>query len=235
VLRQVALTVAPGEVVAILGSNGAGKTTLMRTISGLKAAAAGRIRFEGREIGGRRASAIARSGLLHIPEGRGTIATMTVAENLRLADETIGAADHARRLGAVLARFPRLGERLQVRAGLLSGGEQQMLALGKAMIRRPRLLLLDEPSMGLSPRMVDEAYRALAELKAAGMTILLVEQSSTHALTLADRGYVLRQGRVVMEGAADTLRRDAGLADAYLGLAERESADTTTTTQERLT
>jgi branched-chain amino acid transport system ATP-binding protein len=217
-LRGVDLSVASGEVVAVVGANGAGKTTLLRTLSGLVRPRAGEVRVCGQDARTADAYRLARSGLLHLPEGRGTLQTLSVLENLRIAYDIRPAAqpfDAA--LAEVHRRFPRLRERQDQQAGNLSGGEQQMLALARAVINRPRLLLLDEPSLGLSPLMVTEAYRTLRTLKEEGLTVLLVEQNVKLALRFADRAYVLRQGRVVREGRSQELLDDADFVAHYLG------------------
>ena len=217
-VRGVSLVVPPGQVVALIGANGAGKTTIMRTISGLLRARSGRVRFDGADITGWKAHRIAAAGLLQVPEGRQCFAELTVAENLALGAYLVPErAEIARRQDAVLTRFPRLAERLQQLAGSLSGGEQQMLAIGRALMGAPRLLLLDEPSMGLAPLFVDEIFGIVASLKREGTTILLVEQNASAALEIADEAYVLETGRVVLSGAASVVADDAGVVAAYLG------------------
>ena len=217
-VRGVSLVVPPGQVVALIGANGAGKTTIMRTISGLLRPRSGRVRFDGADITGWKAHRIAAAGLLQVPEGRQCFAELTVAENLALGAYLVPErAEIARRQDAVLTRFPRLAERLQQLAGSLSGGEQQMLAIGRALMGAPRLLLLDEPSMGLAPLFVDEIFGIVASLKREGTTILLVEQNASAALEIADEAYVLETGRVVLSGAASVVAEDAGVVAAYLG------------------
>ena len=217
-VRGVSLVVPPGQVVALIGANGAGKTTIMRTISGLLRPRSGRVRFDGADITGWKAHRIAAAGLLQVPEGRQCFAELTVAENLALGAYLVPErAEIARRQDAVLTRFPRLAERLQQLAGSLSGGEQQMLAIGRALMGAPRLLLLDEPSMGLAPLFVDEIFGIVASLKREGTTILLVEQNASAALEIADEAYVLETGRVVLSGAAAVVAEDAGVVAAYLG------------------
>lgn len=222
-VRGVSLTVRRGETAAIVGANGAGKTTLMRAISNLLPPAAGEIHLDGAPTTRAAAHALARRGLLHIPEGRGTLQRLSVVENLRIAfDRQTGSAaegsrDFAAALQEVYARFPRLAERSAQAAGTLSGGEQQMLALARAVIRRPALLLLDEPSLGLSPRMVREAFAVLAEFKADGIPMVLVEQNARAALTLADSGYVMRQGEIVFAAAARDVLNDPAMLRHYLG------------------
>jgi branched-chain amino acid transport system ATP-binding protein len=218
-IRGVSLTVRAGEVVALLGANGAGKSTMLRAISGIVRPRAGHIRLAGQAIERLSPARIVRLGIGHCPEGRRIFGSLSVAENLRL-----GAAARADRGGVaedrerMLALFPILRERAQQPAGTLSGGEQQMLALGRALMARPRLLLLDEPSLGLAPLLVQQIFRRLAELKAAGTTMLLVEQNIAVALELADRAYVLRTGEIGLEGSAAALKADyERVAEAYLG------------------
>ncbi len=222
-VRGLSLTVRHGETTAVIGANGAGKTTLMRAISNLLPPAAGEIRLHGAPTVAVAAHALARRGLLHIPEGRGTLQRLSVLENLRIAfdRQSGGPTDPGRSfaaaLEAVYARFPRLAERSAQAAGTLSGGEQQMLALARAIIQRPALLLLDEPSLGLSPRMVREAFEVLGEFKAAGIPMILVEQNARAALGLADSGYVMRQGEIVFQAAARDLLKDPAMLRHYLG------------------
>jgi branched-chain amino acid transport system ATP-binding protein len=217
-LRGVDITVADGQVVCLIGANGAGKTTLMRTLSGLIRPRTGSIRLDGRNIAGLRPHRIAAAGLRQVPEGRQVFAELTVAENLEIGAwlEPDRAVITQRRDG-VLDRFPRLRERLDQAAGLMSGGEQQMLALGRALMGNPTLLLMDEPSMGLAPLFVDEIFSIIAALKAEGTTILLVEQNASAALEVADYAYVLEVGRIVLEGPADIVANDPKVAAAYLG------------------
>jgi branched-chain amino acid transport system ATP-binding protein len=218
-LRGVSLHVNPGEVVALLGANGAGKSTTLRTISGLIRPRGGAINFLGRRIDGLPSARIVRLGIAHSPEGRRLFGSLTVAENLRL-----GAAARADRGGMdedrerIYALFPRLAERSRQQAATLSGGEQQMVALGRALMARPKLLLLDEPSLGIAPILVQQIFASLAELKQTGVTMLLVEQNMTVALDLADRAYVLRTGEVSLEGPAAELKDNyEEVAAAYLG------------------
>jgi len=217
-LRGVSLGVAPGETVAIVGANGAGKSTLMRALSGIQPIASGRARFMDHDISRSRPHVLARQGMLHVPEGRGTLQGMRVEENLRLAWES-RPADRAFDAAAdeVYDRFPRLRERRSQLAGNLSGGEQQMLAIGRALVNRPRLLLVDEPSMGLSPLFAAEVFKVLAELRDSGMTILLVEQNVRSALGLAHRAYVLNHGVFVASGDARQLAEDPAIMSSYLG------------------
>ena len=222
-VRGISLTVGRGETAAVIGANGAGKTTLMRAVSNLLPPAKGDIRLEGEPTARVAPHALARRGLLHIPEGRGTLQRLSVIENLRIAfDREAGGARGADRefpaaLDQVYARFPRLAERRTQAAGTLSGGEQQMLALARAIIRRPLLLLLDEPSLGLSPRMVREAFEVLAQFKTDGIPMVIVEQNARAALGLADSGYVMRQGEIVFAAAARDLLNDASMLRHYLG------------------
>lgn len=219
-LKGISLDVAEGEVVALVGANGAGKSTTLRTISGLSRPKAGTITFAGQSIGGRAPAQIVRLGVSQSPEGRRLFGGLTVADNLRLGactrkDPEGVARDHER----MLALFPILKSRLKQLAGTLSGGEQQQLALARALMAAPRLLLLDEPSLGVAPLLVRLIFDALAELKAQGMTMLLVEQNIRLALELADRAYVLRTGQVALSGLADELASDDRVSQAYLGAA----------------
>jgi branched-chain amino acid transport system ATP-binding protein len=214
-VRGVDLRVEDSEIVALLGANGAGKTTMLRAISGLERIAAGEIAFDGRSLRGVRADQIARLGLRHVPEGRHVFARMTVRENLEVG--AFGVKDDGKGLDAVLETFPRLRERLEQPAGTLSGGEAQMLAVGRALIAAPRLLMLDEPSLGLAPLVVRSIFETLRAVRERGTTILLVEQNARQALALAARGYVLERGRIVREGPAAELLDDPALVAAYLG------------------
>jgi ABC-type branched-subunit amino acid transport system ATPase component/ABC-type branched-subunit amino acid transport system permease subunit len=221
VLRDVAVAVAQGEMVAVLGPNGAGKSTLMRALSGLGRPVQGEIRFLGEPIEQRDANSVAALGLVLVPEGRQVFGELSVTDNLLLGAYARPDADTARRAEALLDRFPRLRERRHQRAGLLSGGEQQMLAIARGLMARPRVLMLDEPSLGLAPKLVEGLYDLLAELRDEGVTILLVDQAAVMALSVADRAYVLQSGRVVHAGSAQQLRADPALAQAYLGSHER--------------
>ena len=217
-LKGITLRVEPGQIVCLIGANGAGKTTAMRALSGLLRPRAGRITFDGPDITGLRPHRIAGLGLLQVPEGRQVFAELTVAENLALGAWLVtDPSEIARRRAGVLDRFPRLAERAQQYAGSLSGGEQQMLAFGRALMGAPKLLLLDEPSMGLAPILVDEIFTAIAALKAEGTTILLVEQNASAALEVADHAYVLETGRIVLSGPAATVANDRSIITAYLG------------------
>jgi branched-chain amino acid transport system ATP-binding protein len=217
-IENVDLTVAEGETVALLGANGAGKSTFLRAVSGMIKPWAGRVTLYGDDVTGQRSDRLVRRGLAHVPEGRRILATLTVEENLRLgafSRRRAGTLDED--LDAVLTRFERLGERRAQKAGTLSGGEQQMLAIGRALMSRPRILLLDEPSLGLSPRLIGEVFELIRSLAADGLTILLVEQNARQALGVADRGYLLTTGSVTLSGAADDLLADPGIIESYLG------------------
>ena len=217
-LRGVSLDVNEGETLAIIGANGAGKTSLMRALSGIIPIASGRATFLGLDIGSVSAHTLARAGMLHVPEGRGTLQQLRVEENLQLAWEirptAVAAKDAFER---AYARFPRLRDRRKQAAGNLSGGEQQMLAVARALVNRPRLLLLDEPSMGLSPRFTSEVFLALAELRDAGVSILIVEQNVGRALQLAHRALVLSHGVITASGNAADLAKDPAVMTSYLG------------------
>jgi branched-chain amino acid transport system ATP-binding protein len=217
-LQGVSLRVAAGELVALIGSNGAGKTTTLRTISGLLRPSLGSITFEGVEINRASTDRIVALGISHCPEGRRIFGRLTVRENLILG--AVSRDDHAAisaDMEMVFGLFPLLKERLRQAGGTLSGGEQQMLAIGRALMSRPRLLLLDEPSLGLAPLMVERIFETIEELKREGRTILLVEQNVHHALDIADRAYVMETGTITLEGAAPVLRRDPQVERSYLG------------------
>jgi branched-chain amino acid transport system ATP-binding protein len=218
VLHGVSLAVARGEIVALVGSNGAGKTTLLRTLSGVQPARAGRILFEGEEIQRLPAHARVARGMAQSPEGRQVFGPLSVDDNLRLGAFRRNDGAVRARLDAIYAMFPALAERRHVPSVSLSGGQQQMLAIGRAVMSNPKLLLLDEPSLGLAPLLVDQVLRSVVELKREGVTILLVEQNASAALAIADRGYVLEVGRVVHEGAGWALLQDPKVKAAYLGL-----------------
>ena len=217
-LRGVSLAVRRGQVVALLGANGAGKSTTLRTISGLVPCRAGRIEFLGQDITRIAAHEAPHRGLIHVPEGRRIFKGMTVRENLDLGSFTLADdAERRRRMNHVFDLFPLLRERQHRDAAYLSGGEQQMLAMGRALMAAPKLLLLDEPSMGLAPRLVQDVMHIIERLNEAGTTILLVEQNTKVALKLAHYGYVLENGRVIVEGDAARLQRDESVVKAYLG------------------
>ena len=216
-LKGISLTVNAGEVVTLIGSNGAGKSTTLRSISGLTPPRSGSIRFRGRDISVTPAQDIVRLGISHAPEGRRCFARMTVLENLELG--AFLRRDEAIRddLARVFDLFPRLEERRKQKAGTMSGGEQQMLAIGRALMASPDLLLLDEPSMGLAPILVERIYETIAEISRQGTTILLVEQNANFALEVSDRGYVLETGTIAFTNNADALREDENVRKAYLG------------------
>jgi branched-chain amino acid transport system ATP-binding protein len=216
-LKGVSLTVEEGEVVTLIGSNGAGKSTTLRSISGLTSPRFGSIRFEGREISNMPAQEIVRLGISQSPEGRRTFQRMTVRENLELGAYLRRDANVGADLDRVFDLFPRLKERERQKAGTMSGGEQQMLAMGRALMADPKLLLLDEPSMGLAPILVDRIYECCEEINRQGTTILLVEQNANYALEISDRGYVLETGHVVLSGESDSLRENPEVQKAYLG------------------
>ncbi len=216
-IKGVSFRVEEGEIVTLIGANGAGKSTALNTVSGLLKPASGRIAFEGKNITGMQASKIVSFGMALCPEGRRVFQQMTVRDNLEMGGFTRPAAEIAHSLEKVFASFPRLKERERQVAGTLSGGEQQMLAMGRALMSKPKLLMLDEPSMGLAPILVEQIFSIIEELHAAGTTILLVEQNATMALSIADRAYVLETGRIVMEGKASDLLEDDSVKKAYLG------------------
>ncbi|MEX2147310.1 MAG: ABC transporter ATP-binding protein [Candidatus Rokuibacteriota bacterium] len=218
-LWDVSLRVAAGEAVAVVGPNGAGKTTLMRVISGMIAPRAGAIAFEGRAVGGRPAYDIVGHGIAHVPEGRRIFPALTVADNLKMGAFLPAARkQYGESLTRVFALFPVLAERQGQRAGSLSGGEQQMLAVGRALMSRPKLILLDEPSMGLAPVMVLRLFDLIRRVREEGYTILVVEQNVRQVLKLVDRAYLLEVGRIKMEGRADELAEQDFVRKAYVGL-----------------
>jgi branched-chain amino acid transport system ATP-binding protein len=218
ILRGVDLTVGQGEIVAVLGSNGAGKSTLNRTISGVTRAWRGAIRFEDVAIERKRPAAIVARGLIHVPEGRRIFPNMTVRENLDLGAYRRGRARRAANRSRVFAIFPRLAEREGQRAGTLSGGEQQMLAIGRGLMAEPKLLILDEPSLGLSPLLVEELFALIKRINAEGTALLLVEQNVLQSLEVAERAYILDNGVFVLEGRSADIRNDPDLKRAYLGM-----------------
>ena len=217
VLHDVSLEVRQGEIVSVIGGNGAGKTTLLKTIAGVLRPAAGRIAADGRDIAGRPSWWVARHGISLVPEGRGIFGDQSVHDNLVLGASarrgTVSAADIER----ALALFPALAAKLGSPAASLSGGQQQMLAVARGLMARPRVLLLDEPSLGLAPMLAREVFAAIERLRAEGMTILLVEQMAVQALALADRAYVLERGCITIEGPAQAVRENPAVIDAYLG------------------
>jgi branched-chain amino acid transport system ATP-binding protein len=217
VLHDVALTIEQGQIVTLIGANGAGKTTLLKTISGLIRPTAGTIDFEGESIVRRPAHKIVARGLSHVPEGRAILKRMTVFDNLRMGAYVRSDAEVGRDIESVFVRFPVLAERREQMAGTLSGGEQQMLAIGRALVARPRLLLLDEPSLGLAPKFVTRIFLTLRELQQEGKTILLVEHNARQALQVADRGYVMERGRIVISGSGRDLLAMPEVRRTYLG------------------
>jgi branched-chain amino acid transport system ATP-binding protein len=216
-LRGVSLTVDEGEVVTIIGSNGAGKSTTLRSISGLTPARSGKVVFEGQEITGLPAHEIVSCGIALSPEGRHCFARMTVRENLDLGAHLRRDGEIDQDLERIYDLFPRLKERERQKAGTMSGGEQQMLAIGRALMARPKLLMLDEPSMGIAPILVQRIYETIAEINRQGVSILLVEQNANYALDVARRGYVLETGEVALANASEELRNDPAVQRAYLG------------------
>jgi branched-chain amino acid transport system ATP-binding protein len=215
-LKGISFTVGEGEIVALLGANGAGKTTTQKTVSGMLRPAVGSITYAGRRIDGIPAHDLIRLGICHVPEGRHVFPLMTVSENLDMGAFRFKTVDKVE-LERVLEMFPRLRERYKQQAGTLSGGEQQMLAIGRALMGKPRLLLLDEPSMGLAPLIVAQIFDIVREINRAGVTVLLVEQNAAQALALADRGYVLETGEIVLSGTGRELLADDRIRAAYLG------------------
>ena len=217
-LKGVSLNIPKGKIVVILGANGAGKTTTMHAISGVTRSASGHILFEGKDIRNKQPYAIAKHGISQSPEGRLILAGLTVEENLRIGGYTLKSrAQMNRNFDQVYILFPVLKERRNQLAGTLSGGEQQMLAMGRALMSQPGILLMDEPSMGLSPIYVNEIFQIIEEVSASGTTVLLVEQNAKKALSIADRAYVLETGKVVLEGKASDLLNDESIKKAYLG------------------
>ena len=215
-LNGVSMTVKDGEIVSLIGANGAGKTTTLRTITGLEKAASGSITFDGHDLRKIEPSKIITLKLAHVPEGRHIFPQMTVEENLEMGAFT-DQADMARTMADVYERFPRLKERKRQLAGTLSGGEQQMLAVGRALMGKPKMILMDEPSMGLSPIFVNEIFDIIREVSESGTTVLLVEQNAKKALSIADRAYVLETGSITMDGKAEDLLNDEAVQKAYLG------------------
>jgi len=218
ILRGVDLTVGPGEIVAVLGSNGTGKSTLNRTISGVMRASQGSIRFEGAAIERERPAVIVAKGLIHVPEGRRIFPNLTVGENLDLGAYRRARQRREQNRSRVFSIFPRLAERQGQSAGTLSGGEQQMLAIGRGLMAEPRLLILDEPSLGLSPLLVEELFALIKAINAEGIAVLLVEQNVVQSLEVAQRAYILDNGLFVLQGSAADIRNDPNLKRAYLGM-----------------
>jgi len=218
VLHNVDLALERGEIVTLLGANGAGKSTLVKSISGLLRIETGNILLDGEPIEALPAAERLRHGIAHIPEGRQIFAGMTVAENLELGAYASSDADHAERLESVFALFPVLRERMRDIAGNFSGGQQQMLAIARGLMSKPRILLLDEPSLGIAPLLVAEIFRLIVALRAQGITILLAEQNARQALSIADRGYVFENGKITLSGASKDLQNSPEIAERYLGM-----------------
>ena len=219
VVHGINLSVPNGAIVSLIGANGAGKTSTLRCVSGLLKPRAGSIRLDGQEISGEPAHRIAQRRVVQVPEGRQVFANLTVFENLAVGAYLVSdRSETRRRLDEVIARFPRLGERLNQQAGFLSGGEQQMLAMGRAMMAKPAVLLLDEPSMGLAPLIVKEIFRIILEIRKDGSTILLVEQNARAALEISDYSYVIENGKIALEGSGAEIAGNPGVKAAYLGI-----------------
>ncbi len=218
ILHGVSLEVAPGEVVALLGSNGMGKSTLNNTLSGVCRATAGQVVLDGKNLTGASPDEIVSHGLIHVPEGRRVFPNLTILENLELGSYRRAKSQRKQNLEKVFEIFPKLRERVAQKAGTLSGGEQQMLAIGRGLMAEPKLLILDEPSLGLSPLMVEQMFELIVKLHAEGLSILLVEQNVMQSLQIADRAYVLDNGKIAMSGPAQQLLNDPGLRTAYLGM-----------------
>jgi branched-chain amino acid transport system ATP-binding protein len=216
-LRGISVDVEQGEIVTLIGANGAGKTTTLKTISGLMHPKQGSVEFEGQDVSHVPPHELVTRGIGHSPEGRRIFSRLTVLENLQMGGFTRSSAENAEQLEKVYELFPRLKERSGQKGGTLSGGEQQMLAIGRAMMTRPRLLLLDEPSLGLAPILVQQIFEIIKEINSRGITILLVEQNAIQALAIARRGYVLQTGQVVLSGSAQELRENETVRKAYLG------------------
>ena len=216
-IKGISFSVEEGEIVSLIGANGAGKSTTLKTISGLMRPKTGKIEFAGADITTMKAHKIVAAGLAQCPEGRRVFSKMTVQENLEMGAYTRKSAETETSIEDVYRRFPRLKERYKQEAGTLSGGEQQMLAMGRAMMSHPKLLMLDEPSMGLAPLLVEEIFDIIRELNKSGTTVLLVEQNAQMALSISNRGYVLETGRIVISGTGDELLRDDQVRKAYLG------------------
>jgi branched-chain amino acid transport system ATP-binding protein len=216
-LRGISFKLEEGQVVSLIGANGAGKSTTLNTLSGILKPSGGKILFNGQNITGWRADRVTKAGLVQVPEGRQVIASMSVLENIQIGAHLRDPQTVEKAMEDIFARFPRLDERRTQKAGLLSGGEQQMLAVGRALMMQPRLLMLDEPSMGLAPLLVNEVFEIVKAIKAQGIPILLVEQNARKALQVADYVYVLDRGEIVNEGKATDLREDPRILSAYLG------------------
>ena len=218
VLRDVSLDIAGGEIVAVLGSNGVGKTTLNNTLSGLIKPKSGEVIFEGSSLVGASPETIVDLGLIHVPEGRKLFPNLSVRDNLELGSYRRGKSERAANLDNVLDTFPKLRDRINQIAGTLSGGEQQMVAIGRGLMSSPKLLILDEPSLGLSPLLVEQMFELIKRINDKGLTILLVEQNVIQSLAIADRAYVIEEGRIAISGSAAELRDNAELKKSYLGL-----------------
>lgn len=216
-LHNVNVEVRKGEIVTLIGANGAGKSTLLMTLCGTPMASEGSIRFEGEELVGKQTCDIMRKDIAVVPEGRRIFARLTVEENLAMGGFFTNKADFQKQLDKVLSLFPRLKERFQQRGGTMSGGEQQMLAIARALMSKPKLLLLDEPSLGLAPIIIQQIFEIIEQLREDGVTIFLVEQNANQALKLADRAYVLENGHIVMQGSGEELLVNPKVRDAYLG------------------
>jgi branched-chain amino acid transport system ATP-binding protein len=219
ILHGISLEVPAGEVVALIGANGAGKTTTLRVISGVLRARSGRVELEGRDLGGLGAHRIVRAGVVQVPENREVFGGLTVRENLAMGAWTRSARERDETLAEVHELFPVLAERAGQRADELSGGQQQMLAIGRALMARPRVLLLDEPSLGLAPKLVADVFATVERIRERGITVLIVEQNAVRTLELADRAYVLEDGRITLSGSGAELLGDPRVRSAYLGLA----------------
>jgi len=218
ILRGIDIAAGPGEIIAVLGPNGAGKTTLNNVLSGILAPASGSIRFDGEEIAGAPAAELVARGLVHVPEGRRVFPNLSVLENLELGSYRRGRERRAENLERIVSIFPRLQERLSQNAGTLSGGEQQMLAIGRGLMAEPKLLILDEPSLGLAPVLVDLLFSLIQTINKDGLTILLVEQNVARSLEIASRAYVIEQGRIALSGSAAELARNEDVRRSYLGV-----------------
>ena len=216
-LHDVSVEVRQGEIVTLIGANGAGKSTLLMTLCGSPQASSGSIRYQGEELIGQNTPDIMRRSIAVVPEGRRVFSRLTVEENLVMGGFFTAKGEFREQLDKVLQLFPRLQERLSQRAGTMSGGEQQMLAIGRALMSKPKLLLLDEPSLGLAPIIIQQIFSIIEQLREDGVTVFLVEQNANQALKLADRGYVLENGRIVMQGSGHDLLNDPKVRDAYLG------------------
>lgn len=218
VLHDLSLTVRQGQVVSLIGANGAGKTTTLRTIAGMLPATSGRIEFEERSLIGLADHAVVREGIVHVPEGRELFADLTVQENLAMGGYTTSKADRKEMVEQVYELFPILAERRGQRAGTMSGGQQQMLGIGRALMARPKLLMLDEPSLGLAPKIVAQVFDVILDIRSRGITVLLVEQNAARALEISDYAYVLESGAITLEGPGGDLLEDPRVKRAYLGM-----------------